>query len=83
VNQPVTPAETQAYGFFLRQLYEATTGMLMAGAVATGDLTPTNPTPWEKLNDYERAHYSTHIVPCLVPLQSAVYCLNDWPKEGL
>lgn len=74
-----TNAEQAAYSYFLRQLYEATTGMLLAGAVATKDLTPTNPTPWEKLNNYERAHFSTHVMPCLFPLQRAVYCLNDWP----
>lgn len=83
MTNPVSDTEKQAYSFFLRQLYEATTGVLVAGAVATGDLTPTNPTPWEKLSEYERVHFSTHIVPCIIPLQHAVYCINDWPKDKL
>jgi hypothetical protein len=81
--QSLTDAEKAAYSYFLRQLYEATTGVLLAGAVSTGDTTPTNPTPWDKLNQYERAHFGTHVVPCLVPLQTAVYCINDWAKDKL
>jgi hypothetical protein len=79
----LSDTERQAYDYYMRQLYDATVGVLLAGAVVTGDTTPTTARTWDQLNKYERAHFSTHIVPVIRPLSSAVYCVNDLPKDGL
>lgn len=76
---PTVPTEMlEAYEFFLRQLYEASVGVLMAGAVGTGDLTPTQAKTWDQMTSLEREHFNLHASPLVRPLTYGVYCVHGW-----
>jgi hypothetical protein len=78
----MTTQQRAAYDHFLKQLYDATEGILLAGSLATGDTKPAAAKTWEQLDPLERRHFNTHVIPFLRGLAGAFYCVNGLdPKD--